>query len=195
MLFDAPTAYYEGAGRGGALAEDWVRHFRELELEPGATRETVKQSWRDLMKIWHPDRFEAEPRLRQRCQEKVKRLNEAYEAVERYFVVYGAAPVASDSFGEEPRIDPDYNRCATCRRTVAAGESQCAACTVEQAMARPAVRWKPRTILPGVAFLAMAWATLALIWRVADLYRPAVLMGAIIVFAAGAAWNLRRTLV
>ena len=55
--------------------------YRLLDLEPGATDEEVKAAWRDLTKVWHPDRFEHDQDLRRKAQEKLKAINEAYESI------------------------------------------------------------------------------------------------------------------
>jgi hypothetical protein len=39
------------------------RCYRMLELEPGASLEQVKQAWRELVKVWHPDRFPNDDKL------------------------------------------------------------------------------------------------------------------------------------
>ena len=57
---------------------DLERYYGILGLEPGAPAEEVKQAWRDLAQVWHPDRFAGNERLRQKAQEKLKELNEAY---------------------------------------------------------------------------------------------------------------------
>ncbi|HET7711143.1 MAG TPA: J domain-containing protein [Thermoanaerobaculia bacterium] len=55
--------------------------YRLLDLEPGATDDEVKAAWRDLTKVWHPDRFEHDQDLRRKAQEKLKAINEAYESI------------------------------------------------------------------------------------------------------------------
>ena len=40
------------------------------------------------MKVWHPDRFGGDPRLQKKAQEKLKEINEAYEAVKNYMVLF-----------------------------------------------------------------------------------------------------------
>jgi len=50
-----------------------------LGLTPGASPEELKAAHRDLAKVWHPDRFLHDPRLRQKAQEKLKEINEAYD--------------------------------------------------------------------------------------------------------------------
>lgn len=55
--------------------------FRQLELGPDASDDDVRRAWRDLAKVWHPDRFGHDPELRRRAEEKSKALNEAVEAI------------------------------------------------------------------------------------------------------------------
>ena len=56
-------------------AEDWVT----LGVRPGASDEAIRQSYLDLVKVWHPDRFDGNPRLQARAQRELQRLNAAYE--------------------------------------------------------------------------------------------------------------------
>lgn len=58
---------------------DVDRYYKILELEPGALPEQVKQAYRDLVNVWHPDRFAHDSRLQQKAEEKLKEINEAYE--------------------------------------------------------------------------------------------------------------------
>lgn len=55
--------------------------YRLLDLSPGASHDDVKRAWRDLTKVWHPDRFAHDAGLRCRAEEKVKTLNEAFETI------------------------------------------------------------------------------------------------------------------
>ena len=61
--------------------EDMNSYYEILGLGPGASQEQVKQAYRDLAKVWHPDRFAHDPRLQQKAQEKLKGINEAYEHI------------------------------------------------------------------------------------------------------------------
>jgi hypothetical protein len=55
------------------------RSFYEvLGIKPGASAEEAKAAYRDLAKVWHPDRFASDPRLQQKAQERLKEINEAY---------------------------------------------------------------------------------------------------------------------
>jgi curved DNA-binding protein CbpA len=55
-----------------------INHAYEiLGLKPGASQGQVKQAYRKLVKIWHPDRF-ADPQQKQQAEEKIKEINVAY---------------------------------------------------------------------------------------------------------------------
>jgi hypothetical protein len=55
--------------------------YRTLDLDRHATDAEVKGAWRNLTKVWHPDRFAHDPDLQRRAEEKVKAINEAYETI------------------------------------------------------------------------------------------------------------------
>lgn len=43
--------------------------------------EEIRRAYRDLAKVWHPDRFQDDPRLRAKADAELKRVNAAYELV------------------------------------------------------------------------------------------------------------------
>ena len=53
--------------------------YRVLELEPGASPEAVKSAYREMVQVWHPDRFTGNAKLQAKAEEKLKRINLAYE--------------------------------------------------------------------------------------------------------------------
>jgi hypothetical protein len=57
--------------------------YRLLELEPGAGAEAVKQAYRELLKVWHPDRF-PDTKFQKRATEKTKALNDGYQRITAY---------------------------------------------------------------------------------------------------------------
>jgi DnaJ-class molecular chaperone len=61
-----------------------AQYYRILELENGATFEEVKQAYKDLATVWHPDRFCNNARLQQKAQDKLKELNQAYEQLKSH---------------------------------------------------------------------------------------------------------------
>ena len=68
--------------------------YRLFELEPEAGAEAVKQAYRELLKVWHPDRF-PDAKFQKRATEKTKALNEGYQKLTAY--LSGTYTESSDS--------------------------------------------------------------------------------------------------
>jgi hypothetical protein len=82
-------------------------YYQLLDLKPGASKHEVKQAYKDLIVVWHPDRFAHNPRLQQKAQEKVKEINAAYA----FLKSYDFAPEIgfSTSYKESPHYEPPQN--------------------------------------------------------------------------------------
>lgn len=63
---------------------DHLRALRILGLPPGASAADIQTAWRDLAKVWHPDRFAHDERLRTKAGENLSRINQAHEALADY---------------------------------------------------------------------------------------------------------------
>lgn len=75
-----------------------------LALRPGATSAEIKEAYRDLVKVWHPDRFGDDQRLRQKAEAKLKEINEAYNLLQR-------EPVSAETHSassERPKSSATY---------------------------------------------------------------------------------------
>lgn len=55
--------------------------YEILGVKSGATKDELQQAYHDLVKVWHPDRFAHDTRLQARAQERLKEINEAYDAI------------------------------------------------------------------------------------------------------------------
>jgi hypothetical protein len=65
--------------------EDIERCYQILELEYGASPEEVGKAYRELSKVWHPDRFLKEsPSVQQKVRERQREINQAYEQLQVY---------------------------------------------------------------------------------------------------------------
>ena len=53
--------------------------FAILGVSENADAATIREAYRDLAKVWHPDRFLGDERLRAKGQERLKEINVAYE--------------------------------------------------------------------------------------------------------------------
>ena len=58
---------------------DCLEALETLELSNSATEADIKQAHRDLVKVWHPDRFEADSRLRSKAEAQLKKVNTAQD--------------------------------------------------------------------------------------------------------------------
>src|SRR5208283_2172503 len=56
-------------------------YYKILEIHPNATEQEVKQAYRDLVKVWHPDRFAHDKKLQKKAEEKLKEINHAYQRI------------------------------------------------------------------------------------------------------------------
>jgi len=58
-----------------------LHYYHILGLKPDATHQEVRRAYRELVRVWHPDRFGDDLHLQQVAQEKLKEINEAYRVV------------------------------------------------------------------------------------------------------------------
>jgi hypothetical protein len=77
-------------------SEKWLK---VLGLASGATGPAIREAYRDLVKVWHPDRFATDPRLRQKAEEKLADLNAAFAHLQNYRRPDSTAAAASRSSG------------------------------------------------------------------------------------------------
>lgn len=61
------------------MSTDLDKAYELLGVKPGVSSRELKAAHRDLAKVWHPDRFQHDPRLQEKAQEKLKEINEAYD--------------------------------------------------------------------------------------------------------------------
>ena len=54
-------------------------YYGVLGLEPGSTKEEIKQAYRKLAKQWHPDKFSKKPAQVKKAREKFELIKEAYD--------------------------------------------------------------------------------------------------------------------
>lgn len=55
------------------------RCYELLDITSDSTAEEIKQTYKDLVNVWHPDRFAHSPRLQKKALRKLKEINVAYE--------------------------------------------------------------------------------------------------------------------
>lgn len=61
------------------------RNFKALDLPATSSYDQVKNSYRELVKVWHPDRFGQDAKLKARANTKLMEINQAYESLKAHF--------------------------------------------------------------------------------------------------------------
>ncbi len=56
-------------------------HYTILEVQDAATPEEIKEAYRLLLQVWHPDRFHHRPTLLKKAEEKSGKINVAFETL------------------------------------------------------------------------------------------------------------------
>jgi len=82
--------------------------LRVLHLDPDCSREQIRQAYTDLVKVWHPDRFQGDARLREKADDTLRLVNEAYDVLQRRGAAGEGSPASpSDHQGAEPEPSTD----------------------------------------------------------------------------------------
>lgn len=61
-------------------------YYQLFNLKPGASKQELKQAYKQLAKQWHPDRFANDPTNARIAEEKIKAINVAYEILQTHQV-------------------------------------------------------------------------------------------------------------
>ncbi len=61
-----------------------AQSYRTLELEKNASLDDARKAYKDMVRVWHPDRFTDNPRLRAKANEKLKAINIAYGEIKKF---------------------------------------------------------------------------------------------------------------
>lgn len=69
----------DAAGIATETLDEYTRYYDILGIAPGASAKKIKEAWRDMAQVWHPDRFGSNERLQLKAQETLKLVNEAYD--------------------------------------------------------------------------------------------------------------------
>ena len=87
--------------------DDIDRCYEVLELDKGAPLEQIENAYRELTKVWHPDRFAHEnPSLQQKAEGKQSQINEAYEQLRAHVADQLSLPFAADRSDAEMQVRP-----------------------------------------------------------------------------------------
>jgi hypothetical protein len=91
-----------------------------LGLTDGASWDEINTAYKDLVRVWHPDRFQTDDRLRKRAEEQTRLLNSAIERLRKGYkpnklkparrAPQRPPPQASPEQPATPRADPGWQQ-------------------------------------------------------------------------------------
>jgi hypothetical protein len=89
-----------------ATAIDFLRLYREFQLEPGASIDDLRRAYRRQVSMVHPDKLDAKDAISQQlATEHLQRLTTLYEAGVQFHRLHGRLP-GSSTVGDS-RFEPD----------------------------------------------------------------------------------------
>jgi hypothetical protein len=101
------------------MTDDVRRAYDLLDLDVSASQGEVKAAFRDLVKIWHPDRYQNDSdSVRLRAERKLKEITSAYERLHKLHEDQSNKPLIPMDFGASwgyvddtgrTIIEPEYN--------------------------------------------------------------------------------------
>ncbi len=93
------------------MTKDIKSYYQTLGVSVDASMEEVKHAYRDLAKVWHPDRFTHDPALQKKAEAKLTDINIAYDAINAYFKENAAkkeSKLKPDNAGSEKFTNATY---------------------------------------------------------------------------------------
>jgi len=87
--------------------------LRLLHLDKGCSQEQLRRAYRDLVKVWHPDRFQSDAQLRAKAERTLQSINDAYALLQgRTTSPASASATDSDDAPKSGPAPPDYRAAA-----------------------------------------------------------------------------------
>lgn len=68
----------------GISETEILQCFKILKLDPEASLDDTQKAFRKIVKIWHPDLLTDNPKLKRLGEEKLKKVNAAYNTIKIY---------------------------------------------------------------------------------------------------------------
>ena len=79
-------------------------------LDRDFTRAELDQAYRDLVQVWHPDRYSYNPRLQHKAEEMLKEINNAYELLQEKLVRLDTRTVGVETSQSNARHEEIYHK-------------------------------------------------------------------------------------
>jgi hypothetical protein len=139
-----------------------------LGLEMDATEKEIRSAYRTLVKVWHPDRFESDGKLKEAAEQKLKDVNSAFEFLTSTSTERGAWHPPSRPAPEAASQRPSPAAEPARAQTAATGATSAAMPALSQ---RPRL-WPAAKLLLKIAAVAFALLLGRYLWIAFDVPVP-----------------------
>jgi hypothetical protein len=103
-----------------------------LGLKQPVSFDEITLAYKDLVKVWHPDRFENDPRLRRKAEETFKLVQQAFSGLKEHYSDKPSQRAAPESDAQQR--GSDFTKyCRACGKLILACVDICPACGCYQA--------------------------------------------------------------
>ena len=134
----------------GGLCDRCVS-LQSLGLTYDATSDSIDETYRTLVKVWHPDRFAHDPKLRKDAEEKLKEINSAHDYLLTHPRQHPSRPAERPPIPERPFVPSEFDfegeETDEIKRILRRREKS----------RIPGVLLKAGLVLGAVAFVAILW--------------------------------------
>ena len=83
--------------------DDIVQCYAVLGIKPNATPEAIKKAYRNMAKVWHPDRYTDNPQLKAKAEIEIKKVNQAYAEIKAYVANGNKQVTPQNNVNHHPR--------------------------------------------------------------------------------------------
>lgn len=75
------------------MTENYLKNYRILGIQPGVSWKQLRQAYKKMVNVWHPDRFQQDARQKRLAEEKTKEITQSYKELADYYMKFGVLPL------------------------------------------------------------------------------------------------------
>ncbi len=79
-----------------------TRYHELLGVPPGASEDEIKEAYREMVQVWHPDRFAFDAALQKKAHKRLQEINHAFEELSKPAVRLAAQSPEPAIFAHQP---------------------------------------------------------------------------------------------
>ncbi len=78
------------------MTNKYINNYNTLGIQPGADWKELRDAYKNLVKTWHPDRFQQDANRKKIAEERTKEINKSYKELAEYYKKHGALPIDNE---------------------------------------------------------------------------------------------------